>query len=263
MKQKENILIELKASNVTIGFGLGHDLHLVFSKSNMEFAIFQPKCSDCHETKSKHIDWTLGLKCDHQVWPWPWPWPWIFKVKYGICHISTKSAPIATKWKANISIELHASNVTRGFDFGLDLDFRIFKVKCDLDLWPHAWPWPRIFMSKFWHSCISEWEGLLTLSKRGVCRSFMTMTIWWPRSGVRIYKIVTGVKSDVGMPSTHLVFSQCCTFHGSVNFLWWLSIHLRDRIETLNPLIAGNAQAHTQHHGYWCPGVKAPGHFYL
>ena len=41
----------------------------------------------------------------------------------------------------------------------------------------------------------------------GWSRSFMTMavTIWWPRSGVRIYQIVTGVTSDVGMPSTHLV----------------------------------------------------------
>ena len=32
------------------------------------------KWSDCHETKSKHIDWTLGFKCDHQVWPWSWPY---------------------------------------------------------------------------------------------------------------------------------------------------------------------------------------------
>ena len=34
----------------------------------------------------------------------------------------------------------------------------------------------------------------------------MTVTIWHPRSGVRIYHIVTGVTSDVGMPSTRLVF---------------------------------------------------------
>ena len=40
--------------------------------------------------KSKHIDWILGINCDHHVWPWPWPWPWIFKDKYGICHISAK-----------------------------------------------------------------------------------------------------------------------------------------------------------------------------
>ena len=31
------------------------------------------------------------------------------------------------------------------------------------------------------------------------------MTIWWPRSGVWIYQIVTGVTSVVGVPSTHLV----------------------------------------------------------
>ena len=80
------------------------------------------KWSDCHETKSKHIDWTLGLKCDHQVWPWPWPWPWIFKVKYGIRYISVKIGAIATKRKANISIDLKASNVTNGFDLGHDLD---------------------------------------------------------------------------------------------------------------------------------------------
>ena len=50
--------------------------------------------------------WTLGLKCDHRVWPWPWPWRRFFKVKYRICYISAKNGPIATKRKANISIEL-------------------------------------------------------------------------------------------------------------------------------------------------------------
>ena len=38
-------------------------------------------------------------------------------------------------------------------------------------------------------------------------RSYVILTIWWPRSGVRIYQIVTGVTSVVGVPSTHLVFS--------------------------------------------------------
>ena len=36
-------------------------------------------------------------------------------------------------------------------------------------------------------------------------RSYVILTIWWPRSGVRIYQIVTGVTSVVGVPSTHLV----------------------------------------------------------
>ena len=62
-------------------------------------------------------------------------------------------------------------------------------------------------MVKFWNSCISEWEGRLTLHKGCGSRSFMTMTvtIWWLRSGVWIYQIVTAVTSVVGVPSTHLV----------------------------------------------------------
>ena len=39
------------------------------------------------------------------------------------------------------------------------------------------------------------------------CRSYMILAIWWLRSGVRIYQIMTGVTSDVGVPSTHLVIS--------------------------------------------------------
>ena len=110
-------------SNKTIGFDLGLDLDLEYSRSNIELAISQPKMvrlprnekqthrlnsrlqmgpsgltlamtmtlnfqgqisnwlylsqkwSDCHETKSKPIDWTLGFKWDHQIWHWPWPWP--------------------------------------------------------------------------------------------------------------------------------------------------------------------------------------------
>ena len=164
--------------------------------------------------ESEYIDWNLGLKCDHRAWPWPWPWPWIFKVKYKICYISAKNGPIATKRKANISIELQASNVTNGFDLDHNLDLWILKVKCDLGLWLHAGTWPWIFMVKFWNSCILEWEGRLTLHRGGGSRSFMTMTmtIWWPRLGVRIYQIVTGVTSVVGVPTTHLVVFENALF---------------------------------------------------
>ena len=61
---------------------LAMTLTLIFQGQICNFLYLSPKWSDCHETKSKHIDWNLGLKCDHQVWPWPWAWPWIFKVKY-------------------------------------------------------------------------------------------------------------------------------------------------------------------------------------
>ena len=57
-ERKANISIELWASNVTIGFYLDHDLDLEFSRLNMEFAIYQPKISDCRETKCKHVDWS-------------------------------------------------------------------------------------------------------------------------------------------------------------------------------------------------------------
>ena len=145
-KQKANVSNELKASNVTSGFDLGHDLDHEFSRSNMLF--LSQKWSDCHETKSKYIDWTLGLKCDHQISPWPWPWPWIFRNKCRICNILTKSSPIAAKRRGNISIELQASNVTSGFDLDHDHDLWIFKVKFDLDIWPHTWPWPWIAVSQ-------------------------------------------------------------------------------------------------------------------
>ena len=90
-----------------------------------------------------------------------------------------------------------------------NLDLWILKVKRGFDFWPHSWPWLWIFMVKFWNSCISEWVGRLTLHNGGGSRSFMTMTMtfWWPRSGVWIYQIVTGVTSVVGVPSTHLVLN--------------------------------------------------------
>ena len=185
------------------GLTLAMTLTLNYQGQIQNLLYLGKKWSDCHETKSKHIDWTLGLKCDHPVWLWPWPWPWIFKVKYRICYISAKNGQIASKRKANISIELQASNVTNGFELDHNLDLWILKVKCDLVLWPRRWPWPWIFMVKFWKSCTSEWGGWLTLHKGGGSRSFMT--IWWPRSGVWIYQVVTGVTSVVGVPSTHLV----------------------------------------------------------
>ena len=92
------------------------------------------KWSDCHETKSKYIDWTPCLKCDQWVWPWPWPWPWIFNVKYRICYISAKDGPIAMKRKANISVELKASNVTIRFDLFHDLDLQFSRSNMEFAL---------------------------------------------------------------------------------------------------------------------------------
>ena len=79
------------------------------------------KWSDFHETKSKHIDRTLSLTCDHRVWNWPWPWPRIFKVKHGIGYISAK------KWSR------FPRNEKQTYRLGL---------KCNHWVWPWTWPWP-------------------------------------------------------------------------------------------------------------------------
>ena len=150
---------------MTIGFDLGHDLDLECSRSNIELAISMPKWSDCHDTKSKRTDWTLGLKCDHQIWPWPCSWPWNFKAKYKICYILTKSGQIATKRKANMSI-------------------RTWGLKCAQWAWPWPRPWYLNFQGHMW-----SWP----FGDQVRCKDL---------------PIVTGVTSDVGVPSTHLVMKR-------------------------------------------------------
>ena len=193
--EKQTYRLNSRAQMWPSGLTLAMTLTLNFQGQIYNMLYLSQKWSDCHETKSKHIDWTLGLKCDHRVWHWPWPWPWIFEVKYRICYISSKDGPIATKWKANILIEPKASNVTNGFDLCHNLDLWILMIKCDLDFWPHTWPWPWIYMVKFWNSCISESEGRCTMGVE-VGHSWP----WpWPFGdyGVWIYQIVTGVTSSV------------------------------------------------------------------
>ena len=130
--EKQTYRLNSRAQMWPSGLTLAMTLTLNFQGQIWNFLYLSQKWSDCHETKSKHIDWTLGLKCDHRVWPRPWPWPWIFKVKYGISYISAKSGPIATKRKANISIELQASNVTNGMDLP-DSDWGDFSCRRAVD----------------------------------------------------------------------------------------------------------------------------------
>ena len=72
------------------GLTLVMTLTLNFQGQIWNWLYLSQKWSDCHETISKHIDWSQDLKCDHQVWPWPWLWPWIFKVKCEIGYICQK-----------------------------------------------------------------------------------------------------------------------------------------------------------------------------
>ena len=108
---------------------------------------------------------------------------WIFKVKYRICYISAKNGPIPTKRKANTSIELWGSNVTRGFDLGHDLDLEFSRSNIEFAIsQPKMVRLPRNEKQTYWLNSRPQ---------------------MWPM--VWIYQIVTGVTSVVGVPSTHLV----------------------------------------------------------
>ena len=65
--KRKATLIELKASNVTIGFDLGHDLDLEFSRLNMEFTMLQPKMVRLPRNEKQ----TYRLNSMPQIWPWP------------------------------------------------------------------------------------------------------------------------------------------------------------------------------------------------
>ena len=54
MKQKANISVEV-ASNMTIGFDLGHGLDLEFSSSNIEFTLSKDKWSGATITNAKRL----------------------------------------------------------------------------------------------------------------------------------------------------------------------------------------------------------------
>ena len=188
--------------------------------------------------KSKHIDGTVSLKCDYLVWPWPWPWPWIFKIKHGICYISVRNGPIATKQKANISIELKASNVTMGFDLGHDLDLensrsnmefaisqskmvrlprnekQTYRLNSRLQMWP-------------WGFALAM---TLTLNFQGQIWNLLYLNQKWSEGQVWIYKIVTRVTSDVGMPWTHLfIWGDQLSSLDKVTpryLAWWTSVRI-------------------------------------
>ena len=158
---------------MTIGFELGHDLDLEFSRSNIEFAISQPKMVRLPRNKKQ----TYRLNSRPQMW------------LMGLTLTIT------------LTFEFWRSNVTLTFDHTHDLD--------------HGCSWSNFDIAVSQNGR-ADWH----CTKGGGSRSFMTMTIWWPRSGVWIYQIVTGVTSVVGVLSTHLFL------HTHVTLWSVLYIHL-------------------------------------
>ena len=69
--EKQTYQLNSRAQMWPSGLTLAMTLTLNFQGQIWNFQYLSQKWSDCHETKSKHIDWTPGLKCDQWVWTWP------------------------------------------------------------------------------------------------------------------------------------------------------------------------------------------------
>ena len=105
-----------------------------------------------------------------------------FKVKYYFGHISGMVGPIDVKRKGSALIGYCVQYVTLTFDLTHDLDLGCFKVK-------------------FRNSAISGIVGLIDVKWKGS----ELIWYWADELALLIYRIVTGVTSDVGVPSTYLV----------------------------------------------------------
>ena len=162
------------------GLTLAMTLTLNFQGQISNLLYLSQKWSDCYQTKSKHIDWTLGLKCDHWVWPWPWPWPWIFRsnMEFPLSQPKVVRLPRNEKqtywlnsrpqmWPMGLNLtitltfEFWRSNVTLTFDHTHDLDHGFSWSNFEIAVsqngrtychctkgvavghsWPWPWPWP-------------------------------------------------------------------------------------------------------------------------
>ena len=107
------------------------------------------------------------------------------------------------------------SFLSRSGDMGHDLYLEFSRSNMEFVLsQPKLVRLPQNEKQTYWlNSRPQMWPMALTLATTltfEFSRSNVILTIWWPRSGGRIYQIVTGVTSDVGVPSTYLVYK--CNF---------------------------------------------------
>ena len=121
----------------------GRDLTLNLRGQILNLFYLSQKWYDCYKTTSKHIDWALGVKWDHQAWPWPRPWPWLSKAKYWICYIL---------WQMT---QLLQNDL--GYDLGLGFSRTNFQIALTMD-----------FQGEFWNSCVSGMGRLMWLRRHTI-----------------------------------------------------------------------------------------------
>ena len=161
-----------------------------------------------------------------------------FKVKLYFGHISRMVDSIDVKRKGSALVGYWVQYVTLTFDLTHDLDLGYFKVKfwnssisgfvCLIDVkWKQCqliWYWADYMTLPFDHTHdldlgveISSSDSEIALShawdadwlgtkRMRVIHSWPWYWRVWPWWGGRMYRIVTGVTSDVGVPSTYLVW---------------------------------------------------------
>ena len=188
--------IELYASYVTVGFDLGHDLDPEFSRSNMEFAISQPKLVRLpRNEKQLYIDWTsnvtiqfdLGHDLDLEFSR--------SNMEFAISQPKMVRLPRNEKqtYWLNSRPQMWPSGLTLAMTLTLHFEGLIWNllylsqnwsdchetksnyISIELQMWPFSltlamtltlnfqgqiWPWPlTTHMALTMDSCISEWEA--------------------------------------------------------------------------------------------------------
>ena len=163
-------------------------LHFFFQNFRCLFS--KDKHSICH-ISGIVLHW---LDTGWTIWPGPLNSPMtltlqFFKVKFQNSCISGIIGLIDVTWKGSESISYWAAYMTMPFDHIHDLDLEVSR-------------------SNFETVVFKEWEGHLTLYERHMGLEFMTMTLTfvWPWSSGWMYQIVTGMTSDVDVPSADLGF---------------------------------------------------------
>ena len=111
-----------------------------------------------------------------------------FKVKFRNSYISGIVGLIDVKWKGSELIWYWVDCMTFAFDHTHDLDLGVSRSESEI-----------IALSQ-------EWGGRLRWNEKDwVIHSWPWYWLVWPWWGGRMYRIVTGVTSDVGVPSTYQV----------------------------------------------------------
>ena len=164
-KEKQTYRLNSRAQMWPSGLTLTMTLTQIFQGQIWNLLCLSQKWSDCHETKSKHIYWTLGLKCDHRVWPWPWPWPSFSRSNMEFALSQPKMVRLPRKEKQTYRLNSRPQRWPMGLTLTIALTFEFWRSNMtltfdhthDLDHW-FSWSNFEIAVSK---------KGPIDIAQRG------------------------------------------------------------------------------------------------